>query len=102
MMLPLDGPSSQYTLSVNTTVVTEVKNGAERWAGRSVITLQPTDGRIYVFFGDGGPAPSAATVIARGFLIFKNAKETYEASDKQEVYILAVSGTVSVRVAERA
>ena len=100
--LPLDGPAVQTTLSVTAIAVTEAKVGASAYAERLVITLQPSDGKIYVYFGDGSTIPSVADVQNHGLLIYKNAKETYEAGQKQELYILALSGTVAVKIVERA
>lgn len=101
MYQPLDGPSAQIKLtSVGTVTVVEVKAGASPLVDRRVVTIQP-NGKIKVYFGDG-TTPSAATVAANGFDHFKDAKETYEAGEKQKVYILAVSGTVNVIIVERA
>jgi len=103
MLQPLDGPAAQTTLSANTTVVQEIKVGGSPLSARKVITVQPTSGRVYVYFGDDtASAPSAGTVSSNGIVVFKNAKETFEAGEKQPVYVLAVSGTVSVKIVERA
>jgi hypothetical protein len=99
---PLDGPSAQGTITVDTITVKEVKIGANALDERKVITLQPIDGKIRVFFGDGVTVPNAATVAVDGFLHFKSAKDSYEATNSQAVYILAEAGTVDVKVAERA
>ena len=102
MYQPLDGPSLQTTLSVNTTVVQQVMVGASAMAERKVVTIMPIDGKIYVYFAGTAGIPSSATIIAHGFPQFKNALHSYEATDSQLVYILAVSGTVSVKIVERA
>lgn len=103
MLQPLDGPAAQTTLTVNTSTVQEAKVGASALSRRGVVTIQPVDGKIYVYFGDDtASAPNAATVIAEGLVVFKNAKESYEAGSQQPIYILAVSGTVDVKVVERA
>jgi len=100
---PLDGPSKQFSLSVGTGTVIEVKKtGEDPLTDRQVITLQPLDGYIYVYFGDGESTPSPATVAADGFEHYKRLKDSYEAGPEQPVYILAKSGTVNVKVAERA
>jgi hypothetical protein len=101
MILPLDGPSAHATLSVNATTVQEVKAGASALEERKVITIQPAN-KIYIYFGDGISAPSSATVIANGMTLFKDALMSFEATYMQPVYILSVSGTVSVKIAERA
>ena len=101
MLQPLDGPSKQYTLSITTATAVEIKDGANPvLEERKVITLQG-DGRFYVYFADEDQTPNAATVAADGFLQYRNAKETYEASSTQAVFIVAASGTVDVKVAER-
>ena len=103
MLQPLDGPSKQGLLSsVGITTVVEVKVGVEPFDERKVITMQSIDGKFYVYFADQGVVPNAATVIANGFIQVKNAKESYEASYTQKVYVLAVTGTVNIRIAERA
>lgn len=102
MLQPLDGPSKQGNISVDTAVVQEVKSGASALTERKIITLQPTDGNVYVYFADEGVVPNAATVIANGFIQYKRSINSYEASNSQLVYILAESGTVEVRFAERA
>lgn len=102
-MLPLDGPSVQGSLSITDTTVVEVKVGASRYDERKVVSIQPTDGRIYIYLGDSSLAPpSVVDVQTKGFIVYKNAKETFEAGDKQPIYALAVSGTVDVRFSERA
>jgi len=101
MFNPLDGPSLQGSLTVNTTVVQEVKSGASAMEERQVVTIQPIDGNIYIYFGDGTNTPNSATVIANGFLHYKKSKETYECGKYQQLFILAESGTVSVRFVER-
>lgn len=101
MLQPLDGPSKQYTLSPGTATPLEVQDGGAPFEGRKVVTLQG-DGRFYVYFADEGETPNASTVSTNGFLHFRNAKETYEATDKQAIFILAVTGTVDVKIAERA
>lgn len=101
MFQPLDGPSTQIKItSVGTATPVEVKVGANPLTDRQVITLQPT-GKMKVYFSDGS-VPSAATILTNGLDHFKDAKETYEAGEKQKVYILAATGTIDVIVVERA
>lgn len=103
MLSPLDGPSKQGLLSsVGTATPVEVKVGASAFSDRKVITMQSEDGKFYVYFADTGETPSAATVAANGFTQFKDQKESYEAGEKQVVYVLSVSGTINIRIAERA
>jgi hypothetical protein len=101
MYQPLDGPSAQTKItSVGTTTPVEVKVGASPLTDRQVITMQPS-GDMKVYFSDG-TVPSAATILANGLDHYKKAKETYEAGEKQKIYILAASGTIDVVVVERA
>jgi len=102
MFEPLDGPSKSFVLTaVGVSTPVEVKAGASSFTERKIVTLQ-ADGKFFVYFTDDGETPSAATIIAKGFTQFKDAKESYEASGSQIVYVLAVSGTVDIRGAERA
>lgn len=98
---PLDGPSLQDQANVTDSVVFRVKSGSSEMEGRSVVTILPMDGMVWVFFGDGVNVPSAANVKAKGFPHYKSSLRTYEASESQEMYIVADTGTVDVRYAER-
>jgi len=98
----LDGPSKSFVLSaVGTVTPVEVKAGGSAFEERKVITLQ-ADGKFYIYFADEGETPNAATVSSTGMTQYKNARESYEASGSQAVFVLAVTGTVDVRGAERA
>lgn len=101
MFLPLDGPSLQDQESVTDSTVFRVKSGSSELAGRDVVSIQPLDGKIWVFFGDGSTVPSASDVKNKGFPQPKNSFRTYEATETQEIYIVADTGTVDVRFAER-
>jgi len=103
MIQALDGPSKQHKLSaVGTATPVEVKDGANpAFDDRKVVTMQG-DGKFYVYFANEDENPNATTVSTNGFIQFKDTKETYEAGDKQAIFVLAVSGTVDIRVAERA
>lgn len=101
MFQSLDGPSAQTkVIGVGTITPIEVKSGVSALTDRQVITLQPS-GNMKVYFSDG-TTPSAATVLANGLDHYKNAKESYEAGEKQKVFILAASGTIDVVIVERA
>jgi hypothetical protein len=100
--LPLDGPSTQFAISLTSTTVQEVKSGSSALDERKLITLLPTNGKIYIYFGDGSTTPSANDVQTKGFPHPTNALRSYEASSTQEVYIVADTGTVDVRASERA
>lgn len=101
MLLPLDGPSLQGQQSVTDSTVFRVRVGSQEFKERDVVSLQPLDGKIWLFFGDGSTVPTAATVKSQGFPIPKGSYRSIEASDTQELYIVADSGTVDVRYAER-
>lgn len=102
MLLPLDGPSKQGILTITAAAVTEVKIDASVMEDRKVISLQP-DGKIRVYFGDGTTTPTPATVLAEGFIHYKNVLRSYEAGGAQQVYIISDTGAnVDVIAAERA
>lgn len=101
MFDPLDGPAKQGSLSVGVGAVVVAKVGANSYPDRKVITLQPT-GKVYVYFADDNETPSTTDVSTKGFTQYKNAKESYEVGEKQIIYLLSVSGTILVKIAERA
>ena len=108
MLLPLDGPSKQgKILSVTTATPVEAKVGATPYSERKVITMQstkidsPNYGDFYVYFAEDDSTPSAATVSTGGFLQNKNSKESYEAGEQQRVWLMSVSVTIHIRIAER-
>jgi hypothetical protein len=101
MFQPLDGPSKQSIISVGTGAVVEAKANSTVLTDRQVITIQPS-GKLYVYFSDDGTTPSISTVSTNGFVHYKNAKETYEVGDRQKIFLLSVSGTINVIIAERA
>lgn len=101
MLMPLDGPSKQFSITLTSSVVVEVKI-TTALEERKVITIQPLDADIWVYFGDGINVPNVATVAADGFKHFKKAKESYEASNTQPIYILSTNASNDVRLVERA
>lgn len=100
MIEALDGPSKQLKIAVTNATVVEAKASITVLSERKVVTLIP-DGKIYVYFGDG-TTPSVSTVQNNGFVIPKGSKDTFEAGDKQQMFLLAVSTTVNIVVIERA
>lgn len=102
MFLPLDGPSAQGSISVTNAAVQELKVNVSPLEDRKVIEIQPLDGNIYYYYGDGSSTPNAATVSADGFLLRKERVKVIEASASQPIFIVASTGTVDVRFAERA
>lgn len=101
MFTPLDGPAIQGSISVGTGAVVEAKVGASVLSERKVITIQPS-GKIKLLFAQEGVTPSTSDLSTKGFTIFKDAIETFEVGELQKVYMLSVSGTINVMVAERA
>jgi hypothetical protein len=101
MFSPLDGPSIQGSISVGNLAVVEAKVGLSVFSDRKIITIQPM-GKIYVLFAEEGVVPSLADLTTKGFIHFKNQKDSYEAGDKQKVYLLSFAGTIDVKIAERA
>jgi hypothetical protein len=101
MIQPLDGPSAHAVLTVTSSAVQEAKAGASTLEERKVVTLQGNQ-KFYVYFGDGGAAPSASVVASQGIEIAKNAIATLEAATSQKLYVRAVSATATIRIAERA
>lgn len=101
MLLPLDGPALHGKQTINTTTPFRVKVNANELPERKIVTIQPLTGKIYIFFGYDENVPTVSD-IQGGFIQFKNALHSYEASNEQFVYILAVTGTVDVAFAERA
>lgn len=100
MFLPLDGPAIQGTLSVGTGAVVEAKVSGSPFVERKVITMEPS-GKMYVYFANNNETPSVSDVSTKGFLHYK-VKESYEAGEYQKVFLLSVSGTITVKIAERA
>ena len=102
MFQPLDGPAAQIKIAVDTVTVKELKIGGATLIERKIIEIQPLDGKIYYYYGDGASTPSAATITANGFFLRKEQIRIIEASDTQPVFMIADAGTVNVAVAERA
>ena len=101
MIEALDGPSKQFVMAVDDVTPLQVKDGASAFSDRKVVTMQG-DAKFYVYLAGDNEVPTATDVSTKGFIQYKNAKETYEAGEFQAVYILSVSGTSNVRIAERA
>lgn len=101
MMLELDGPSLQKGDTITDSTVYRVKHGASEYDERKVVTIQPIDGHIWVFFGNGVNTPSALDVKNNGFFHRKESTKSYEAGTSQPVFIIADVGNVDVRFAER-
>lgn len=102
MLQPVDGPSTQGNVSVDTTTPQELKVGASRLTERKIVTLQPLDGKVWVYFGEEGVTPSAANLQDNGFEVAKKEKASFEVGERQPLWVLSQSGTTDVRYAERA
>jgi hypothetical protein len=101
-LLPLDGPSKQFAVALTDSTAVEVKDGANpAISERKIITILPTDGKIYIYFGNGVDTPTANDIQTKGFPHPKGAIRSYEATNTQDVWIVADTGTVDVRIAER-
>lgn len=92
MYLSLDGPSVYSQISVGASA-TEVKVGASRYSERQIVTIQPLTGDIWLGY-------SNSLSSSNGTKIFKNQLVSIEASNKSEIWILAVTGTVTVAIGE--
>jgi len=109
MLLPLDGPSKHGLLTVSNTVPTEVKVDASALEERKVITMQshkvddPDFGDFYVYFADTGETPTNTDLSTKGIIQPKNNLHSYEASDSQVMWVMAVSVvSIKIRIIERA
>ena len=100
--ISLDGPAAQGAISLTAAAVQEIKVGASPLEERNVIEIQPIDGNISYYYGDGPNTPNAATVMSDGFLLRKERVKTLEAGPRQPIFVVAAAGTVDVRFAERA
>ena len=99
---PLDGPSAQGVIAVDNITVKEIKVGAAALDERKFVTLQQ-EGKIRILFCYVNTVPNAATMLTDGFVHNKDVIRSYEASEKQEIYMLSDTGaSVDVIVAERA
>lgn|SRR5574343_1256989 len=100
MFEPLDGPSIQDVLSVGTGAVVEAKIGVSALTDRKVVTIQPA-GKIFVLFASDA-VPTVSDVTTKGFEQYKDSIQTYEAGERQKLYLVSASGTINVKIAERA
>lgn len=102
MLLSLDGPARQVKLSLANTTATFVQVESQPLSERKVITLQPLDGNIKIYFAASNETPTAAYVLDNGFTLFKNAITSLEAADTQRVFISSIDDNCDVILAERA
>lgn len=101
MFQPLDGPSVQGAISVTNSLVKELKVNASVFPDRLIISFQPLNGNVYIYFGDGVNTPSVSDMQTKGFVYYQNNIYEIEASVGQPIFVLAVSTTVNLILAER-
>jgi len=94
-LYPLDGPAVENEISIDAITPTQIKVGASNFEERKVITFQAQTGKVRYGFTNGITASSGFTA-AKGQIV------TLEASDSQDVFIIAESGAVTIYFAERA
>jgi len=92
MLQPLDGPALSGVLSATTTAQ-EVKVNATVLEERKLISVTPTDGKVW--YGYDNTVTSLT-----GTRVTKNQTLFLEASSSLPVYIVTASGTVDVRITE--
>ena len=92
MLQPLDGPALHGTMSV-TTSPSEVKVNALALEERKMISVSPTDGKIW--YGYDNTVTSAT-----GTRVTKHQTLFLEAAATLPVWIVSDSGTVDVRITE--
>ena len=92
MYQPIDGPSFYGALSVGTSPVL-LKVGASVYTERSVVSFQPTNGIIYYGF-DASVTSSTGTKVYQDQIIW------LEAAAANDIYLVAASGTINVRITE--
>lgn len=94
MYRQIDGPAA-YGNKIVTTTPQVVRVGASNLLERTVVWVQPVDGLIYYGFDSSVSA-------SNGFKVFKDQLFEHEVGDLLDVYIVAASGSVNVRIAELA
>lgn len=92
MFEALDGPAVYGNLSV-TTSAQEVKVGASTLQDRKFVTIQPLDGDVYFGY-------SNSVTTSNGTKIYRDQVFPIEAGEALEVWVIADSGTVDVRITE--
>lgn len=75
-----------------TSTPSEAKVGASTYSGRKLITIQPTDGKVW-WGADASVSPATGTTI------FKNQMISFDFSDTAKIYLVS-QGTVDVRISE--
>lgn len=93
MFIPLNGPGDQASLSVSTSPI-EIKVGASRLEQRTIVTVQPLNGDIYIGYN------SLTLTSSTGTKVFKGQVYVLEATDSLPVYAVSESGTIDVRITE--
>jgi hypothetical protein len=92
MYQPVDGPIVYSNINVSTTAV-ELKVGATPSAERKVIIVQSLGNRIYIGFDSG-------VTTSNGIELSKRQTLFLEVSENANIWAIASSGTIDVRIAE--
>lgn len=90
--IPIDGPSLYGALSVTTTPQ-EVKIGAGRLSERKGVAIQPMSNFLYLGFDNSVSSTNGIELQRKQIFMF-------EAGESMEVWAVASSGTIDVRVWE--
>jgi hypothetical protein len=89
-----NGPGLEGALAVSTTPIL-LKVGASALEERAMVSIQPTNGVIYYGY-------TSSVTSLTGTKVFKNQLLPLEATSTLTVYLVAASGTVDVRITEKA
>jgi hypothetical protein len=92
MLQPLDGPAVSSSVAVSSAV--EIKVGSTVLDERKMLSVQPTDGNIYLSYEAAASASNAFLIVFEGQYI------ELERGALLPVYMVAESGTVNVLVGE--
>jgi len=89
---PVDGPNVYGTISVGTTPV-ELKIGASALSERKVIVIQSLGSRIYLGYDN-------SVTVSNGMEMSKRQVLFLEVGEHVQVFAVASSGTIDVRIQE--
>lgn len=93
MYQPVDGPVVYTNVSVST--VTELKVGASNIPDRKVMVIQSQGNSIFIGFNNSVTSSNGIEIRKRQTLIL-------EVGERVQVFAIASSGTIDVRIAELA
>lgn len=92
MYQPIDGPVTYSNINVSTTAV-ELKVGASPADDRKVMIIQALGNRVYIGF-------DSSVTTSNGIELSKRQTLFLEVSDQVNVWAIANSGTIDVRIVE--